>query len=355
MIRTPNGLRQKYFKRKKKQQRVKASEKKRHLPSPVSATLDVAEARTEANTRIIPKTIDVTIHYVDSLGRPLLEPVTVTGPYQSKLTIPWQTIPSYILASIHHFQKSFLPNPHGIYLIYAKQTAAPVVVYHRDNNGNLLSPPEFLHGHLNSAYAVKPLSGMQQFMQSIEPQMNGTFTKKTTQIDITYETMQLSALEVAENTYVQLLAQTRVFSQPDTTTQLEKPLPKASIWRIYQAVKEKTNGRVWFNLGGFIWIIAQDFQLVNDYRPKLLTQTTQPLQLRYQIISEVPIQKQAVVNTGHDTPVTMWSAPYGQTLNYKLYPGEVIFIQQQIQLDNHSLWSQLDNGAFIESKYISYL
>lgn len=356
MIRTPNSLRRNYFKRKKKRHHHRKEVKNVQPTTPNYPV--AAKPKTSTNdeaTTVIPKTVNVTIHYVDSLGCPLLSPVEISGAYQSALTIPWQTIPSYVLASIHHFQKTFIPNPHGIYLVYAKQTAAPVVVYHRDTHGQLLSPPEFLKGNLNSDYTVQPLAGMQQFLQSVQPVTSGTFNKKTTQVNLTYETMQLSPLKVAQETYVRLLVQTPVFSQPDTTQPLEKPLPKASIWRVYQAVKEKTNARVWLNLGGFIWIIAQNIQQVDDYRPKLLAAPNEPLQLHYQIISDTPIQQQAVVNTGQNTTLTTWQSPYGAMLNLKLYPGEVITITHQLQLDNQSLWAQLDNGAFIEAKYISYI
>lgn len=355
MIRTPNSLRQNYFKRKKKRQRDQRSVRKHQtqLPATNSKPTKTPATQTQANTRIIPKSISVTIHYVDSLGRQLLPSVTVKGPYETTLTIPWETVPSYILVSIHHFQKTFLPNPHGIYLIYAKQTAAPVVVYHRDTQGKLLSPPEFLRGNLNSDYTVKPLSGMQQFTQSIQPISEGTFGKETTQINITYETMQLFPLEIKPHTYVRLLQATTVFSQPDTTQPLEKPLPKQSIWRVYQGMKEKTNQRVWFNLGGFIWIIAQNIQVVDDYQPKLLVppHTSASLEVK----SDLPIQQQAVVHTYRKEALSTWDTPYGQTLDYKLYPEEVVFVTHQLQLADTSLWAQLDNGAFVESKYLSFL
>lgn len=356
MIRTPNSLRRNYFKHKKKQHHNRKKAQKIVTPKSKSLIPPNLVALSSGKTATVrPKTINVMIHYVDSLGRQLLPPVQISGAYQTALSIPWQTIPSYILTSIRHFQKIFIPNPHGIYLVYAKQTSAPIIVYHRDTRGQLLSPPEFLTGDLNSHYQVRPLSGMQQFLQSIQPVTSGTFGKHTTQVNLTYETMQLSPLDVRPNTYVRLLAQTTAFSQPDTAQALAKPLPKASIWRVYQIVKEKTNARVWLNLGGFIWIIAQNVQPVADYRTTLLNAPNTVLKASHDIISDRSINQQAIVKTDTDLTVATWQQPYGTKLTFELYPGEVITVLHQLQLDDLSFWAQLDNGAFIESKYLTYL
>lgn len=361
MMSLSNNLRRTYMKRKKKQRQIELAEQ-RHLmhqstqtETAVRPDLPAVEIMTATKTRVMPKAdVKITIHYVDSLGRQLLPPVTVSGQYKAQLDIPWQTIPSYVLASIHHFQKIFMPNPNGIYLIYAKQMAAPIVVYHRDTNGQLISPPEFLRGNLNSDYDAQPLLNMHQFVQDVHPKAQGTFSKTAEQIQITYETMQLSPLTLQTDTYVELLAQTRVYSEPDTAHLLAKPLPNQSTWRVYQALKEKTNGRVWLNLGGSIWIIAHNLNVVDHYQPQALPEPT-ALKLNYQVIYSDETCQNAVVNMPQNQPVTAWDEPYGQPMKSDLHQGEVILVTQMIQLDNNSLWAQLADGQYVEAKYLTFI
>ncbi|MCD2255199.1 MucBP domain-containing protein [Agrilactobacillus fermenti] len=362
MVRTTNDLRKQYFKRKAQRLILKRAEQRHQqtnaasLPQPaVSNNASNVATLTETDTniqRVIPKDIAVTIHYVDSLGKALLAPVTVYGQYKARLNIPWKTIPSYILASIHHFQKTFLPNPNGIYLIYAKQTAAPVVIYHRDTQGKLITPPEFLHGNLNSDYTIEPLWDMTQFVTDIQPTAQGTFTKNTEQVQVTYETMQLHPVKIAPDTYIQTYQLTAVFSEPDLDHHLDKPLPRYSTWRVYKAVQEKTNRTIWLNLGGSIWTLAKDVKIITQPKTNELTTPALPA-LNYEIINEVPVDQNLEISTSPQRPVVTWAYPYGQRLSQTYPNGATVSVVRQIQLDNYSLWAQLADGTYIESKYLA--
>ena len=109
--------------------------------------------RTMENDLLSPKVkkiarddVEIKVHYVESLGKDITQPTTIKGHYLDKLDIPWKEIPGYVLSSVTNFQQTFIPNSDGIYLVYASQLSAPVIVYHRNTDGNLISDPQYING-----------------------------------------------------------------------------------------------------------------------------------------------------------------------------------------------------------------
>ncbi|WP_156405608.1 MucBP domain-containing protein [Agrilactobacillus composti] len=347
MVQTPDELRGRANRHRFAQPKMNAKPQAKNTP--VHKPTDIVVSKAQPQPNLQRKDVAITVRYVDSLGHQLLAPTTVLGAYAAKLELPFQVIESYVLTSINHFQTTFIPNPAGIDLIYAKQAAAPIVVYHRDTQGNLISPPQFLHGALNSPYQAKPLGDMQQFVQGVSPKAQGHFSKNAGQVDIIYETLQLTPLTVAPNTYIQLLTNTPVYSEAAAKTPLAKKLPKASIWRIFQALVTTNHQTTWLNLGGCLWIDAKAGKVLANYHQPALPQSA------YAVISDVSVDQQAIINAPGQATIPVWEAPYGQQLPSGYLPGIVVYVLRQIQLADGSLWAELSNHKFVTSNYLSFI
>jgi hypothetical protein len=128
---------------------------------------------------------------VDSLGKDIIEPTTIKGHYLDKLDIPWQEIPGYVLSSVTNFQQTFIPNSDGIYLVYASQMAAPVIVYHRNTEGSLISDPQYLDGDLNRQYSTQPLEEANHFLVHSPRHANGQFTNRVQEQEYIYNVLPL--------------------------------------------------------------------------------------------------------------------------------------------------------------------
>jgi len=54
-----------------------------------------------------------------------------------------------------------------------------------------------------------------------------------------------------------------------------------------------------------------------------------------------------------DQFITAWKTPYGDMDNQRYRGNQEVFVKQLVQLDNYSVWAQLDDGYYIESKYLN--
>lgn len=311
--------------------------------------------------RLNRKDVSITIRYIDSLGNPVADAVTLEGHYLDKLEIPWKSIPGYVLSSIRHFQQTFIPSEEGISLIYSQQIAAPVVVYHRNTRGELISNPEYLTGELNKSYNAQPLEDAAKYLVKNQKSAKGTFSNEVKEYEFVYNTASLEKVDIPDNLFVQTLSNSNVYEQPNAPYPLEKQIPYNTSWHVYEALKETYRDTYWYNLGGSTWVSSQENIKTLNIKNYTLTQkmlntplatNVDNISFTYQIIDSIDINRRVKVLYYSDRSVTAWETPYGNMINNRYQGGQQVFVIRLIQLDNQSIWAQIEDGYYIESKYL---
>ncbi|MDR4934644.1 MucBP domain-containing protein [Companilactobacillus paralimentarius] len=306
--------------------------------------------------------VEIKVHYVDSLGKEISKPVTIKGHYLDKLDIPWQEIPGYVLSSVTNFQQTFIPNSDGIYLVYASQLSAPVIVYHRNTDGNLIADPQYLEGELNRQFDSHPLQEADHFLVHSPKEPHGQFTNKVQEQEYVYNVLPVREFKIKKNLYIRTKDNVNVFSEPTSKVPLDKPLPFGTDWKVYRAVQETYNSTIWYNLGGNTWIpnserimtrIIQQPTSQQEMLRSLLSETASNISYTYSVIDSMNINRSVKILYYSDQFVTAWKTPYGDMDNQRYQGGQFVFVKTLVQLDNYSVWAQLDDGYYIESKYLN--
>lgn len=307
--------------------------------------------------------IKIAVHYIDSNGNKLADSTVLTGHYLDNLTMPWKTIPGYVLSSIKNFQQTFIPNSDGIYLIYFTQIAAPVIIYHRNTMGELIADPQYITGDLNKSYQAKPLPEAQNFLVDIPEKVTGRFTDKVQEYEFIYDTMQMADYDIPDNLFIKIKNNVPVYDQPASKSPLSEPLPYDTIWRVFKAVRESYNDAVWYNLGGDIWIsnkedimtlILSQFSEKQKLLNNPLAANVNNISFTYSVINSMDIERNVQVPFNNDQNITMWETPYGKMSEERYHGGQDVYVKKLLQLDNNSVWALLDNGNYIESKYLNF-
>lgn len=325
--------------------------------------------RTMENNVLSPKIkkiarddVEIKVHYVDSLGQEIAKPTTIKGHYLDKLDIPWQEIPGYVLSSVTNFQQTFIPNSDGIYLVYASQLSAPVIVYHRNTDGNLISDPQYLEGDLNRQFDTKPLEEANHFLVHSPRKANGQFTAHVQEQEYVYNVLPTKNYKINKNLFVETTNNVHVFNKPLSKTPLEKTLPYGTTWKVYRAVQETYNKTIWYNIGGNTWIPSTESLKTcvikqNSPRQEMLNsplaETANNISYTYSVIDQMPIKRSVKVMYYQDQYITAWKTPYGDMDNQRYRGGQNVFVKQIVQLDNYSVWAELSDGYYIESKYLN--
>ncbi|WP_125766841.1 MucBP domain-containing protein [Lapidilactobacillus wuchangensis] len=324
-----------------------------------SAT-NLPQAITGAVTRQQHKDIPVTIHYLDSLNQKLHPEVTIWGAFGAPLMIPWRTIPGYLLYNIRNFQRTFLLNSTSITLIYTKQLAAPVMVYHEDETGQLLVPPVFIRGDLNRHYQIQPLEQYLTQFIGADQGTQGTFSQTVQQLHFHYQlNHEQQPFAFGSDNALKMRVAKTAYQAPDLTAKLDWQLPANSTWQIFKTVKQADNHAVWFNLGGNLWVDSLNTQLVNLTVTPATVPSTHPRPLSLTTAfktSRVDQQpRQAKIKASPYFPISQWTQPYGQIVEQRLKNGTLVSCKQILTLDNGSEWAQLDQGYYVEIKYLDFL
>ncbi|GEO47226.1 hypothetical protein LKI01_12250 [Companilactobacillus paralimentarius] len=325
--------------------------------------------RTMENDVLSPKVkkiarddVEIKVHYVDSLGKEISKPVTIKGHYLDKLDIPWQEIPGYVLSSVTNFQQTFIPNSDGIYLVYASQLSAPVIVYHRNTDGNLIADPQYLEGELNRQFDSHPLQEANHFLVHSPKEPHGQFTDKVQEQEYIYNVLPVREFKIKRNLYIRTKDNVNVFSEPTSKLPLDKPLPFGTDWKVYRAVQETYNSTIWYNLGGNTWIpnserimtrIIQQPTSQQEMLRSPLSETASNISYTYSVIDSMNINRSVKVLYYSDQFVTAWKTPYGDMDNQRYRGNQAVLVKTLVQLDNYSVWAQLDDGYYIESKYLN--
>jgi len=332
-------------------------------------TVSHSGERTMENDVLTPKVkklarddVKIKVHYVDSLGKDIIEPVVIKGHYLDKLDIPWQEVPGYVLSSVTNFQQTFIPNSDGIYLVYANQLSAPVIVYHRNTAGNLISDPQYLVGDLNREFDTQPLEEANHFLIHSPQKANGQFTQKVQEQEYVYNVLPIKKFKTNKDLYIKTSNNVNVYNEPLSKTPLDKTLPYGTTWKVYRAVQETYNSTIWYNLGGSTWvpsteaissqIIKQQLSARQEMLNSPLAETANNISYTYSVIDNMNVNRSVKVLYYSDQFITAWKTPYGDMDNQRYRGGQNVFVKKLVQLDNYSVWAELDDGYYIESKYL---
>ncbi|WP_147007964.1 MucBP domain-containing protein [Companilactobacillus mindensis] len=306
--------------------------------------------------------VEIKVHYVDSLGKDITQPTTIKGHYLAKLDIPWKEIPGYVLSSVTNFQQTFIPNSDGIYLVYANQLSAPVIVYHRNTDGNLIADPQYLLGELNRDFDTQPLEEANHFLVRSPRRAKGQFTKRVQEQEYVYNVLPIKNYKINKNLFIETTDNVNVYSQPLSKTPLEKTLPYGTTWKAYRAVQETYNNTIWYNLGGNTWIPSTEnikLQIIKQQSSRQemlnspLAQAANNISYTYSVIDNMDINRSVKVLYYDDQFITAWKTPYGDMDNQRYRGGQDVFVKKIVQLDNYSVWAELDDGYYVESKYLN--
>lgn len=336
------------------------------IPQGSPACSNLTPALTGAVTRQQHRDIPITIHYLDSVNQVLHPPVTVLGAFNEPLTIPWRTIPGYLLYDIRNFQRTFLLTQDGIDLIYTKQLAAPIMVFHEDETGTLLAEPQFIRGDLSRHYQLQPLTKYLNVFVGVSQAPQGTFSKNVQQIHFHYQVAQAhqQRFTIGADNAVKMRVAKAAYSRPASDARLDWHLPAGSTWQIFKTSKQTTTHAIWFNLGGDLWVNSLNTQLVT-LTPHQLGHTAAeppampaqaPLQLSsaFATVHREQLHRQAQINASPYFPISQWTQPYGQIASQRLANGTLVLVQQLITLENGSEWALLDQGYYVEIKYLNF-
>ncbi|WP_338232143.1 MucBP domain-containing protein [Companilactobacillus muriivasis] len=325
--------------------------------------------RTMENNVLSPKVkklarddVEIEVHYVDSLGKEISDSTTIKGHYLDKLDIPWKEIPGFVLSSVTNFQQTFIPNSDGIYLVYANQLSAPVIVYHRNTDGKLISDPQYLEGDLNRKFDTQPLEEANHFLVHSPKKAGGQFTSRVQEQEYVYNVLPVKDIKINKNLFIETTNNVRVFSEPLNKVPLEKTLPYGTTWKVYRAVQETYNKTIWYNLGGNTWIPSTESiktRIIKQTTPRQemlnspLPETASNISYTYSVIDSMEIKRSVRVMYYKDQYITAWKTPYGDMDNKRFRGGQDVFVKKIVQLDNYSVWAELSDGYYIESKYLN--
>lgn len=311
---------------------------------PVASQHDPIPAPVDTRVRL---TVFFRVHHTQ---QQLRDPIVLRGAVGEPVTIPWITLPGYVLAEITGFT-AFFPAVSGpIYCDYTPQVAGPVIIYHRDTHGQLLVPPEILTGEINAPFEAYALTASVDEVVG-EPVQQGHFKNTSQTLHFTYQLDLLEPGQAPTSTYVMLDAPKKAFASPTADQPLATVLPARTIWRVYSLMREQHNQQIWLALGGSQWITATDTHALDNV-PFLGAPVKAALAKPHLQALRHDLHTTAVV-AGGTTDVTVWSAPYGDMLPDRLASGTEVKVVAHLTLPDHTTWFELNGGAFVLGPYLT--
>lgn len=201
-----------------------------------------------------PHRIRVRVDYRDiDTGARVAQPTIIAGLPGSKLVLNYPPIADWIFVRALGFQPTFPHHRKSIVLYYERIAGAPVIVFHRDQDGQLLCPAERINGKLGAEYTVKPLNYFAAMVVGAST-ATGTFTKRIRVVTFRYQVVPITPLHLPNVAYIELLTDKPVFDAPAGVLPLPVLLPQGTFWRVFEAVQTTTDHKVWLSLGGAQWL-----------------------------------------------------------------------------------------------------
>ncbi|WP_407894192.1 MucBP domain-containing protein [Lacticaseibacillus sp. N501-2] len=314
---------------------------------PVKPKAKPAAAPLPPATGVADSRVHVRVYYQNAVDHTMLhQPADLMGHPGERLPITWAVIPGFVLTAISGFTQVFPQTSQMILCRYSPRVAAPVMVYHRDQNGRLLQVPEVLTGVVNETFVATPLAEFGDHVVG-ESKQTGTFSATSQQLQFDYNLTPLERGKAPEEAYIQLKTAKLAYSAPLAGKPLRQALPANTFWRVYALMRDTNTHTVWLNVGGAQWITADDTlgQADNPFLPD-----PTPLALPHTLFTtdEVATNRRGVCIAD----ATRWQAPFGQVCAKRLVEGQSVTITAIAELDNHSKWYRLADNSYVLATFI---
>lgn len=292
----------------------------------------------------------VVVSYLDETGAALQKADLISGQVGQafQLTIP--EFPNHYLARLVNYHHYFLHARANIQLIYATQLAAPVIVYHYDEQHHLLKAPQYLLGHPNDTYTTEPLKLPHYRILRASVNRSGQFSQTVQVVIYLYRNLTFRWQTRYLKTRVQLLTTKQAFKMPNDQP-LPAPLPAQSVWQVFRKVCA-ADGSLWYDLGGqwITTVATKRYRQQPRFNPQALP-SAKPL---YQQTALIPGQRRGAVDFVPGKHVQTWSRPYGDFRN-QLAHGQIVNIVKGVILENNTVWYQLEDDSWLEENYLQLL
>jgi hypothetical protein len=200
--------------------------------------------------------VRIDFHDADT-GLRIASPKMISGHPGERLALNYPQLQDWVFARIVGFSPTFPKRRKTIVLYYVRVNGAPVIVYHRDQDGQLICPPEHLTGRLEGTYTAKCLDYFKE-MVTTEAAVSGTFTKQVHVITFRYQIIPIQPIKLPNVAYIELLSNKDVYETPASALPLPVKLPRGTFWRVFAAVQTTNNHQVWLSLGGAQWLTNTD-------------------------------------------------------------------------------------------------
>jgi len=226
----------------------------------------------------------------------------------------------------------------------------------------LIADPQYLEGELNRQFDSQPLEEANHFLVHSPKQASGQFTSKVQEQEYVYNVLPIRDYQIKKDLFIKTTNNVDVYSEPVSKIPLDKTLPYGTTWKVYRAVQETYNNIIWYNLGGSTWIpntenITTEIIKQTPSRQEMLNsplaETANNISYTYSVIDSMTVNRSVNVLYYSDQYITAWKTPYGDMDNKRYRGGQMVFVKQLVQLDNYSVWAQLEDGYYIESKYLN--
>lgn len=298
-------------------------------------------------TGVADSRVHVRVYYQNVADHATLhQPADLVGHPGERLPITWAVIPGFVLTAISGFTQVFPPTSQVILCTYSARVAAPVMVYHRDQNGHLLQVPEMLSGVVNQSFEATPLA---EFVDHVVgPQKHvGTFSAASQRLRFDYNLTPLEAGQAPDDAYIQLKASKLAYPMPLAGAPLHDPLPANTFWRVYAVMRDTNTQTVWLNVGGAQWITADDTvgQAENPFLPD-----PTPLSLPHTLFESTEVTKTMPGKAIADA--TLWLSPFGEMCDHRLKEGQTVTITAVADLANHSRWYRLADDTYVLATFV---
>jgi hypothetical protein len=226
----------------------------------------------------------------------------------------------------------------------------------------LISDPQYINGELNRQFDTHPLDEADHFLIRSPRESEGRFTSEVQEQEYIYNVLPIKNYKVSKNLFVETTNNVNVYDQPLNNVPLEKTLPYGTTWKVYRAVQETYNNTIWYNLGGNTWVPSTESittKTIKQTSPRQemlnspLTETANNISYTYSVIDSMDINRSVNVLYYKDQYITAWKTPYGDMDNQRYRGGQFVFVNKIVQLDNYSVWAELKDGYYVESKYLN--
>ncbi|MFC6260748.1 MucBP domain-containing protein [Levilactobacillus fujinensis] len=301
--------------------------------SPVTTAVEKPSVSAPAATLVV--------RLVDESNHPLQPALILTGQLNHAVRFRFPEIPGYVLTHTHGFTQDFITEYGLTTLTYQRQWGQPVVTYLIDfDNGQLLTLPTIHRGRLDGRYHLTPPEVPNYRIFQAQGAQRGQFSQLAQRVIYFYRREAWQTVQRVHQ-YVLLTTDHQVLDQP-AGQPYGYQFPAHSLWRLFVVVT-RTDGTVWYNLGGEQWLVATETALRDHPLPTALPQRHQ--------WSVQPFERLGSVDYVPHAAVTIFKEPYGESIG-QLEHGEPLDVRGRIVDDQQLVWYQIGPDAYINANYV---